>query len=686
MRSIYFARKAVKLSICLLFGIFAIGSFCAQPAFAVTDYIYFTVNGDTAMPALIQGDSLSWASNCDVGSSVYWEIWFDANANSVIDEETDLILEATTVTDGDTSTDVNPIPDGWVQFPGGIVSLPVGPYIFTALNLSDSTSTQRIISNSEMSSPPNQITGQVFIPGHPAPDAILENIIISSEANDDLRGAFIGATDENGLYEINITDVGTGVTFYVEPTSVPGFAKPIDQIVVVSGVVGNINFTYQIPADSVYGYLRDDSGTLLDFFDWVTCEEQYPGDLEKGMRLKDSRYVIYFAENELGTWQINLDSDNAIPEYLVPNYFSFSHDTLFSFQHDLILTRTDTFIYARVTENGGLPANQYEIGVSSVNLDSWTRAISGIGSENVTAIQISSLDTDSWAVWINTEDDDYPIPDGMIFKNITSSNLSPGDTIDLELIDGNLVSDVITLDPGDTPINWEDVWIALYASVNKSYGTYVESGGVYNIYSDTGTFFIGVSSQGYLTNPAYRFAAIHGDTTGGLGFTINKAHCRVTGLLVNIPVSILSTGYSVSARTGTDGTDGYLVNALIDSLSGTYTINLCDGDWTLDVPYFDGYTSPTELTLTIGESPDTVQVFDLVYTAERPCGDANNDGSVNMGDAVYLINFIFRDGAPPSPLCIGKTNGDESVNVGDAVYLINFIFKDGEPPFENCCP
>jgi len=29
------------------------------------------------------------------------------------------------------------------------------------------------------------------------------------------------------------------------------------------------------------------------------------------------------------------------------------------------------------------------------------------------------------------------------------------------------------------------------------------------------------------------------------------------------------------------------------------------------------------------------------------CGDINADGWINIGDAVYLINFIFREGAPP---------------------------------------
>ncbi|MEZ5359336.1 MAG: FG-GAP-like repeat-containing protein [Candidatus Zixiibacteriota bacterium] len=65
------------------------------------------------------------------------------------------------------------------------------------------------------------------------------------------------------------------------------------------------------------------------------------------------------------------------------------------------------------------------------------------------------------------------------------------------------------------------------------------------------------------------------------------------------------------------------------------------------------------------------------------CGDTDSDGSVNVGDAVYLINYIFKNGFPPIPLSRGNVNCDASVNVGDAVYLINYIFRGGPEP---CCP
>jgi len=79
--------------------------------------------------------------------------------------------------------------------------------------------------------------------------------------------------------------------------------------------------------------------------------------------------------------------------------------------------------------------------------------------------------------------------------------------------------------------------------------------------------------------------------------------------------------------------------------------------------------------------------LDYTYIpTQADCGDPTSDGTVNIADAVYLINYIFKQGAPPVPECIGDADGDAMVNVGDAVYLVNYIFKSGPPPVANCCP
>jgi hypothetical protein len=62
-------------------------------------------------------------------------------------------------------------------------------------------------------------------------------------------------------------------------------------------------------------------------------------------------------------------------------------------------------------------------------------------------------------------------------------------------------------------------------------------------------------------------------------------------------------------------------------------------------------------------------------------GDADNNGIVNISDAVYLENYIFGDGPPPQPT-MGTADADCNgiVNVSDEVYLIGYIFGGGPAP------
>jgi hypothetical protein len=75
----------------------------------------------------------------------------------------------------------------------------------------------------------------------------------------------------------------------------------------------------------------------------------------------------------------------------------------------------------------------------------------------------------------------------------------------------------------------------------------------------------------------------------------------------------------------------------------------------------------------------------LVFALDVACGDANGDGIADIGDAVFLINFVFTHGPSPTPVCIGDANGDGETNVGDAIYMINYVFRGGPPPVSGCC-
>lgn len=73
-------------------------------------------------------------------------------------------------------------------------------------------------------------------------------------------------------------------------------------------------------------------------------------------------------------------------------------------------------------------------------------------------------------------------------------------------------------------------------------------------------------------------------------------------------------------------------------------------------------------------------IYKYTDTLEYICGDANADGTVNVSDAVRIINYVFAGGDPPEPMVAGDCNCDGEVNVSDAVWIINYVFVGGNNP------
>jgi hypothetical protein len=81
--------------------------------------------------------------------------------------------------------------------------------------------------------------------------------------------------------------------------------------------------------------------------------------------------------------------------------------------------------------------------------------------------------------------------------------------------------------------------------------------------------------------------------------------------------------------------------------------------------------------------PDSIPPTIMVWLDVSPArGDANADGVIDIGDVVYLVSYLYRNGPVPNPLEVGDCNCDGIVDVGDVVYLINYLFKGGPPPCE----
>jgi hypothetical protein len=121
-----------------------------------------------------------------------------------------------------------------------------------------------------------------------------------------------------------------------------------------------------------------------------------------------------------------------------------------------------------------------------------------------------------------------------------------------------------------------------------------------------------------------------------------------------------------------------------------------DGSHTITYTQYPSWCTAQNDSVT-GIAPNTASVEPLTVTAADYCnadtltfmvqvylcGDSNGDNVINLGDAVFIISYVFKSGPAPEPLPAGDANCDGEVNVADGVYVINYVFKSGPPP---CCP
>ena len=61
-------------------------------------------------------------------------------------------------------------------------------------------------------------------------------------------------------------------------------------------------------------------------------------------------------------------------------------------------------------------------------------------------------------------------------------------------------------------------------------------------------------------------------------------------------------------------------------------------------------------------------------------GDASGDGTIDVGDVLYLVNYLFLGTSEPCPMEAGDATCDGIVDVADALFIINYLFLGTSPP------
>ncbi len=118
-------------------------------------------------------------------------------------------------------------------------------------------------------------------------------------------------------------------------------------------------------------------------------------------------------------------------------------------------------------------------------------------------------------------------------------------------------------------------------------------------------------------------------------------------------------------------------DAMFDYMNQTYTVKEA-----FDMAIAD-YPMCFDCMRFVGD--DDLSVVPVVTRCEPEFirGDANGDGEIDIGDVVYLINYIFTGGPAPEPLEAGNVDCEEGIDISDVIYLINYLFLGGPPP-PNC--
>jgi hypothetical protein len=140
---------------------------------------------------------------------------------------------------------------------------------------------------------------------------------------------------------------------------------------------------------------------------------------------------------------------------------------------------------------------------------------------------------------------------------------------------------------------------------------------------------------------------------------------------------------SISAQQSNSETLEIVIDSRLDNVrsiaAGSLLLLPADSSKAIYDPWYSGEYGSSGCDVDITDSINDGCAYDPL------CGDANSDQMVDIADPVYLINYIFKSGPAPDPLCTGDASGDGTVDIGDAVHLINYIFKGGPAPAADCC-
>ncbi|MCH9031535.1 MAG: hypothetical protein IIB00_04675 [candidate division Zixibacteria bacterium] len=100
--------------------------------------------------------------------------------------------------------------------------------------------------------------------------------------------------------------------------------------------------------------------------------------------------------------------------------------------------------------------------------------------------------------------------------------------------------------------------------------------------------------------------------------------------------------------------------------------------------YANGETVFPSWGASVGGYPDGGYCLSVMEGCCVLPGDADYSGENDIADVIFIIRYIFRDGANPPCLDQADPNGDGQISISDALYLFRWISSVGASPAPVC--
>lgn len=212
---------------------------------------------------------------------------------------------------------------------------------------------------------------------------------------------------------------------------------------------------------------------------------------------------------------------------------------------------------------------------------------------------------------------------------------------------------------------------------------------------------------------SFAFELDAGLFTDSASFPVRGYHVDVSSFVLNLgavsvglapPAPALQPYFSI--RNDDPAVDGFLLSDVVDFPNGVATdvmgalgpfknnFYVTYGGGTLSsldlvdaVGVYD-FTGLSVFNWTITDGPfDAMGMIfaslEIASSAPTPSfrrGDANDDGSVDVSDAVFTLDSLFVSGAPAACDDAVDSNDDGTIDISDAVTLLGALFVAGSPP------